>query len=113
MTPGNEIARLKASGSGEQKPRALGERARGFRRANRIAALLLGTFVWSTRARRADEQLPAVLVRDVAAVRAVRAVLGLIAFHRDHGARQQRVLVEAAAQQRVRRARFHHPALDL
>src|SRR5689334_16350098 len=61
---------------------------------------------------RADEQFLAVFERDIAAVRAVRAVFGLVAFDEDFGARQQRGLGPTAAQQRVRSARFDHPVRD-
>src|SRR5438477_12801125 len=75
--------------------------------------LLLRPLVRRAGARRSDKQLAAVLIGDVAAVGAIRAVFGLVPFDRDHRARQQRLLVEAATQQRVGRARFDHPALDL
>src|SRR5690348_16791490 len=76
-----------------------------------VARLLLGTFVRGTGARRPDEQFLAVGERDVTAVGAERAVLGLKAFDDDLGARRQRLLGPAAPQQCVRRAAFDHPLL--
>src|SRR6185503_6345612 len=86
---------------------------RVLRPASTTCVLLLGTFVWSTGARRTDEQLLAIRERDVAAVGAIRTVLGLEALDEDLGALSQRLLVPATAQQRVGRATFDHPALDL
>src|SRR5688572_278143 len=85
------------------------------RRAGCVAAgeLLLRTFVRSADARGADEELLAVRERDVTPVGAQRAVLGLEALDEDLRAGQQRVLVPAAAQERVRRAALDHPLLDL
>src|SRR5437867_1287041 len=61
---------------------------------------------------RSEEQLAAVGERDVAAVRArERMVARLIAVDDDFGALRQRLLGDAAAQQRVRRAALDHPLL--
>src|SRR5712692_2438204 len=48
------------------------------------------SLVRCTSTRRSDEQFLAVFERNVAAVRPVRAILGLIPFHEDFSARQQR-----------------------
>src|SRR5712671_4609488 len=69
-------------------------------------------FVRRARARRSDEELLAVLEGYVAAVGAIRTVLGLISFDEDLGAREKRDLRPAAAQESVRRAGFHHPVGD-
>src|SRR6267154_15972 len=76
------------------------------------ALKLFFLFVRCAGAHRSDEQLLAVLERDVAAVGAVRAVLGLITLDEDFRARQERRLGPAAAQQRVRRAGLDHPVRD-
>src|SRR5688572_7503249 len=60
-----------------------------------------------------DEEFLAIGERDVTSVGPKRAVLGLEALDEDLGALGQGVLVPAATQQRVRRAPFNHPALDL
>src|SRR6187200_331740 len=75
--------------------------------------LLVGSFVRRARAGRTDEELLAVGERDVATVRSIGAVLGLETLDQDLGALCQRILVPAAAQQRVRRAAFDHPSLHL
>src|SRR5688572_1508338 len=74
---------------------------------------LLGSLVRRADTRRADEQLRAILERDVAAVGTERAVLRLEALHFDLGAVRQRVAVPATAQQRIRRTAFDHPLLNL
>src|SRR5688572_32634885 len=83
------------------------------RRAGCVAAgeLLLRTFVRSANARGPDEELLAVRERDVTPVGAQRAVLGLEALDENFGTGQQRVLVPAAAQERVRRTALDHPLL--
>src|SRR5437764_2153551 len=61
-------------------------------------------------ARRSQKQLAAVRERHVAAVGAqLRMIARLIAVDDDLGARLQRVLGDAAAEQRVRRPAFDHP----
>ena len=74
------------------------------RRLGRVAAVARGAG-----ARRSHEQLLAVGERDVAAVRPRRPVLALIAVDDHFGADRERVLGDAAAQQRVRRAALDHP----
>src|SRR5437763_14323282 len=66
-------------------------------------------FVGRAGAGRTDEQLLAVLELDVAAVGAVRAVLGLVTLDEDFRARKERRLGPAAAQQRVGSAGLDHP----
>ena len=61
---------------------------------------------------RTDEQLPPVGKREIAAVGAVGAVLGLVAFYYDLGPRLQRVFREAAAQQGIRTPALDHPTRD-
>src|SRR5213078_3530585 len=61
---------------------------------------------------RSDEQFLPVSERDNAAVGAILAILRLVAFHEDFRACRQRVLVPAAAQERVWCSGFDHPGRD-
>src|SRR5215470_7415007 len=87
--------------------------------ANRLrmktSLLLLGRVAsinWSTRTRRTHEQPASVGEDEVAAVRAIRAVLRPIAFDRDFHTGFDRFAREAATEERVRRAAFYHPLRD-
>ena len=69
------------------------------------AAALDGRIARRADARRADEQARAVLdERHLRAGRAIGAIARLEAANADLGSRRQRIAIEAAAQQRVRRA---------
>src|SRR5258706_16289298 len=93
----------------------------------RLPVSRAGTDTWSARrsgrwrplvirragAGRTEEQLFAVREGQVRAVDARAPVLGLISLDDDHGSGRQRVLREAAPEQRVWRAGFDHPLLGL
>src|SRR3954451_15876713 len=93
--------------SGKDRPKKNAQRRAAVATARSWASfvssgtLWLFAFVGRADAGRADEQLLAVGEGDVAAVRAERAVLRLVAFDDDLGAGGQRLLIPAAAQQRV------------
>src|SRR5947207_10845514 len=56
-----------------------------------------------------EEQLAAIRIGNVSPVRAVAAVLGLVAGHDDRRADLEGIPGDAAPHQRVRRAPFDHP----
>src|SRR3954468_6157528 len=108
-SPGVNVERSLRAQAGEGRD-ALEHRLPGHPHADNLrqqsGGPLFLAFVRRASALGADKEFLAVLEGDVAAVGAVCAVLRLIAFDDDLGAREQRILRPTAAEECVRRAGF-------
>jgi len=76
---------------------------------NSLFELFLPAILWVIRIGSAEEQPLTIFEGDVGAIRSILTILRAIAFNRDLSSGQQRFLSEAAPEQDIRAAAFHHP----
>ena len=80
--------------------------------ASNLFELFLPAILWVIRIGSAEEESLTVLEGDVGAIRSILTILRAIAFNCDLSSGQQRFLSEAAPEQDIRTAAFHHPRDD-